>query len=103
MSQNVRDVTNNARVADSMVDQVVCISDCADTVTRCAVTGPPLAGVRAALAVKFGDGLRAKYEGDSIYFKNVNLGANCTEYEQAGQKCPKDLPQISIMALPVAP
>ena len=87
-----------------MVDQVVCISECGDPFTKCAVTDPPQEGVRAALAVRYGNGLRAKYGGDSIYFKDGQTHPNCTAYKDMGGKCPVEAPlNISIMALPVVP
>ena len=79
-----------------MVDQVECISAC---------DGGSCSGVRAALAVRSNDGLQltTKYDGDSIFFKLKKTSADCTSFALSGVKCPTDLPEIDVMALPVAP
>ena len=86
--------------AGSMLDQVNCLNDCDNGSGGCVASGTPQAEVRAALAVKFGNGLRAKYDSDNIMFLNRTASSNCTT---AYNDCPNDLPEFSVMVLPIAP
>ena len=83
-----------------MTDQVICINTC----NYCGGTrGCTCAGARAALAVRSGYGLSAKYDGDSIFYKDQKTSADCNRFQLSGANCPTDLPEINVMALPVAP
>ena len=86
-----------------MTDQVTCLSSCANSNGGCAAAGTPQAGVRAALAVRFGNGLRAKFDSNSTYFNNVQTTQDCSGATYADNSCPTDLPEISYLVLPVGP